>query len=219
MATNNSGGGGFMGFMNSPANIVGLILAIAVVIFHLTVGLGYLWPVVAIAVWGACVAVLPRQSNSAKKSVTGSAQRPLPQRRELNPVDLRRKLKRTMSDLLAQHPGRELAMSADQFGRTLLSVLDEWNYLNNYPEQQVVIDGIIQDYFPKTVESYIAVPQRLRGQAEKPTRESIDVLHSAALKIQSAIGQDNLVALQGQRDTLALQFGKLLDYEPRSETP
>ncbi|MFK3615237.1 hypothetical protein [Corynebacterium amycolatum] len=50
MATSKSSGtssGG--GFLNSPANIVGLILAIAVVLLHLTVGLGFLWPVVAIA--------------------------------------------------------------------------------------------------------------------------------------------------------------------------
>lgn len=216
MVTSNPGGGGFL---NSPANIVGLILAIVVVIVHVTVGLGFLWPVVAIAVWGASVAVLPRQSSGKKKSVSSAPKPSLPERREINPINMRRKLKQTMSILLAEHPSRELAMSADSLGRTLLSVLDEWQYLENYPEQQVVIDGIIHDYFPKTVESYMAVPKRLRGQADKPTCESIDLLYSAVLKIQGAIGQDNLMALEGQRDTLALQFGKLVDYEPRSETP
>ena len=67
MATSKSSGtssGG--GFLNSPANIVGLILAIAVVLLHLTVGLGFLWPVVAIAAWGASVALLPRQQRGSE---------------------------------------------------------------------------------------------------------------------------------------------------------
>ena len=73
-SSDKSSGGGFL---NSPANIVGFILAISVVLLHLTVGLGFLWPVVAIAAWGASVALLPRQSKGAQKSVS-SAPKPHP---------------------------------------------------------------------------------------------------------------------------------------------
>lgn len=219
MATSNSSGtssdkssGG--GFLNSPANIVGLILAISVVVLHLVVGLGFLWPVVAIAAWGASVALLPRQSKGAQKSV-GSAPKPaLAQRRPLNPVELRKSLHRTLGTLFEQDPGEALGNAANDLGATLESVLSEWKYLKDYPEQKVVIGGIIQEYLPQTVNSYLAVPERLRHKAENPARESIDLLHSAVQKIQDAIGQDNLIALEGQRDTLAIQFGKVVDYEP-----
>ncbi|ASE56088.1 MULTISPECIES: hypothetical protein [Corynebacterium] len=215
MATSKSSGtssGG--GFLNSPANIVGLILAIAVVLLHLTVGLGFLWPVVAIAAWGASVALLPRQSKGAQKSVSSAPKPEVPQRRPLNPSELRRNLHRTLGRLFDAQPGEALGNAANDLGATLESVLSEWKYLKDYPEQKVVIGGIIQEYLPQTVNSYLAVPERLRHKAENPARESIDLLHSAVQKIQDAIGQDNLIALEGQRDTLAIQFGKVVDYEP-----
>ena len=215
MATSKSSGtssGG--GFLNSPANIVGLILAIAVVLLHLTVGLGFLWPVVAIAAWGASVALLPRQSKGAQKSVSSAPKPEIPQRRPLNPSELRRNLHRTLGRLFDAQPGEALGNAANDLGATLESVLSEWKYLKYYPEQKVVIGGIIQEYLPQTVNSYLAVPERLRHKAENPARESIDLLHSAVQKIQDAIGQDNLIALEGQRDTLAIQFGKVVDYEP-----
>lgn len=202
------------GFLNSPANIVGLVLAIAVVLLHLTVGLGFLWPVVAIAAWGASVALLPRQSKGAQKSVSSAPKPAVAQRRPLNPVELRRSLHRTLGRLFDAQPGDDLGNAANDLGATLESVLSEWKYLNNYPEQKVVIDGIIEEYLPQTVNSYLAVPERLRHKAEDPARESIELLHSAVRKIQDAIGQDNLIALEGQRDTLAIQFGKVVDYEP-----
>ena len=215
MATSKTSGtssGG--GFLNSPANIVGLILAIAVVLLHLTVGLGFLWPVVAIAAWGASVALLPRQSKGAQKSVSSAPKPEVPQRRPLNPSELRRNLHRTLGRLFDAQPGEALGNAANDLGATLESVLSEWKYLKDYPEQKVVIGGIIQEYLPQTVNSYLAVPERLRHKAENPARESIDLLHSAVQKIQDAIGQDNLIALEGQRDTLAIQFGKVVDYEP-----
>ena len=43
-----------------------------------------------------------------------------------------------------------------------------------------------------------------------PALKSVELLHSAVQKIQDAIGQDNLIALEGQRDTLAIQFGKVM---------
>ncbi|MDK8850359.1 hypothetical protein [Corynebacterium sp. MSK019] len=215
MATSKSSGtssGG--GFLNSPANIVGLVLAIAVVLLHLIVGLGFLWPVVAIAAWGASVALLPRQSKGAQKSVSSAPKPEVPQRRPLNPSELRRNLHRTLGRLFDAQPGEALGNAANDLGATLESVLSEWKYLKDYPEQKVVIDGIIEEYLPQTVNSYLAVPERLRHKAENPARESIDLLHSAVQKIQDAIGQDNLIALEGQRDTLAIQFGKVVDYEP-----
>lgn len=215
MATSKSSGtssGG--GFLNSPANIVGLVLAIAVVLLHLIVGLGFLWPVVAIAAWGASVALLPRQSKGAQKSVSSAPKPEVPQRRPLNPSELRRNLHRTLGRLFDAQPGEALGNAANDLGATLESVLSEWKYLKDYPEQKVVIGGIIQEYLPQTVNSYLAVPERLRHKAENPARESIDLLHSAVQKIQDAIGQDNLIALEGQRDTLAIQFGKVVDYEP-----
>lgn len=93
--------------------------------------------------------------------------------------------------------------------------VDDGNFLNSPAN----IVGIILQYLPETIDSYLAVPKRLRGQAEDPARESIDLLWAEAKTIQDAIGQDNLNALRGQRDTLALQFGKLKDYESGSETP
>lgn len=215
MATSKSSGtssGG--GFLNSPANIVGLVLAISVVVLHLVVGLGFLWPVVAIAAWGASVALLPRQSKGAQKSVSSAPKPEVPQRRPLNPSELRRNLHRTLGRLFDAQPGEALGNAANDLGATLESVLSEWKYLKDYPEQKVVIGGIIQEYLPQTVNSYLAVPERLRHKAENPARESIDLLHSAVQKIQDAIGQDNLIALEGQRDTLAIQFGKVVDYEP-----
>lgn len=215
MATSKSSGtssGG--GFLNSPANIVGLVLAISVVVLHLVVGLGFLWPVVAIAAWGASVALLPRQSKGAQKSVSSAPKPAVAQRRPLNPSELRRNLHRTLGRLFDAQPGEALGNAANDLGATLESVLSEWKYLKDYPEQKVVIGGIIQEYLPQTVNSYLAVPERLRHKAENPARESIDLLHSAVQKIQDAIGQDNLIALEGQRDTLAIQFGKVVDYEP-----
>lgn len=211
---NSSGTSSGGGFLNSPANIVGLILAISVVVLHLVVGLGFLWPVVAIAAWGASVALLPRQSKGAQKSVSSAPKPEVPQRRPLNPSELRRNLHRTLGRLFDAQPGEALGNAANDLGATLESVLSEWKYLKDYPEQKVVIGGIIQEYLPQTVNSYLAVPERLRHKAENPARESIDLLHSAVQKIQDAIGQDNLIALEGQRDTLAIQFGKVVDYEP-----
>ena len=144
-----------------------------------------------------------------------SAPKPeVPQRRPLNPSELRRNLHQTLGRLFDAQPGEALGNAANDLGATLESVLSEWKYLKDYPEQKVVIGGIIQEYLPQTVNSYLAVPERLRHKAENPARESIDLLHSAVQKIQDAIGQDNLIALEGQRDTLAIQFGKVVDYEP-----
>ncbi|MGP6174863.1 hypothetical protein [Corynebacterium sp. A21] len=200
MATNSGS------FFNSRGNLIGMVLAILVILVHLIVGLGFLWPVVAIAAWGASAALIP----------TGKPQPELaaPQQLSLNPAELGSSLSATTGKLRDSKPAGPLGRAMWDLDQSLRAILREWHYLSAYPEQQVILASMIEDYLPGIIDSYLQVPHSARHRAVSPTIDSLEVLYRESAEIRAAIGEDNVRALENHRDMLQLQFGQDPGFAP-----
>lgn len=188
--------------LTGTGSIVGLVAAIVVVVLHLAIGLGPFWPVAAAAVWGASLVLLPSGGAGSE------AGRETDERLSTDATFLESRASAELEALLAPDAPEQLADAARRFGDPLTLVLSEWEHLDDYPEQKVVVAAIVQDHLSALVAAYGEVPQSKRDQAVAPTADSLDLLAEELRKIHRAVGEDDLRALQNQRDVLAIQFGR-----------
>lgn len=203
MATSDRGTRG--NFFNSRGNVLGMILAITVILVHLVFGIGFLWPVVALATWGAAVALIPDGGGRADALESGS-------RNSMEPRELEAKLSR-QREHLGRGKGAAPVVRELQAGEdSLRAILREWDHLNDFPEQQVVVSCIIEDYLPAVIDSYLQVPESARERAVPPTVDSLKMLWQEAERIRAAIGEDNVRALENHREMLRMQFGNAPEF-------
>lgn len=196
-----------MMFFNKRSQIVGAVLAVVVILMHVIVGLGFLWPVVAIGAWGAGAALTPPTGPGPDNPQQPSAPKPLP----MNPDVLREKVGQTIDEARRARPRAQLSTSVDSLSASLWGVLAEWDQLDAVPEQQVTVTGIINHYFPNVILAYAGVPDYARDRAVEPTMESLEMLTAELESIRLAIGENNVRTLENHRDLLQFQFGKTPD--------
>lgn len=181
----------------SAKNQVGMVLAILVIVLHLVVGLGDLWPVAALAAYGA-----------------GAALAPAPKRREFTesqptPVVLEESLRRTSAQLAMARPPREVMAQSETLQEYVRFVLAEWDHLEPTPEHRQTIWNVVQVYYPEVVKTYLEAPQYRDPAAVSVVVDSLSTLTRAAWRIRQGILDDNLRAMDSQAQFLRQELGDL----------
>lgn len=196
-----SGQGSGGSFFTSRKNLVGMTLAVLVIVLHLAIGLGFLWPVAAAAAWGAGVALTPLPE---RKQLGASSTPMLPA-----PVELDGKLTEALKPLYDVRPPKPVGPQARELDKTLRFVLRNWDDLNSAPQHQQNIWDIINIYLPEVVTTYLDAPQYRSPEAVKVMSGSLGTLTSAADKVKQGILDQNLRAMDSQARTLREAFGDL----------
>lgn len=195
MASSNS----FANFLVSRKNQVGLVLAILVVVLHIAFGFGALWPVAAVAAWGAGVALTPPPKQEALPPA------PFVPTPEL----LNQKLDETSKQLAQARPPKPVLDQVGELERNVRFVLGEWDHLQPTPEHRQTMWNIVQEYYPSVVSTYLDAPQFRDPQAVNVVLDSLTTLTRAAGRIRQGILDDNLRAMDSQAQYLRGELGDL----------
>lgn len=198
-SSNNRSGDG--NFFTSRKNIVGMTLATTVIVLHLALGFGFLWPVAAAAAWGAGVALTP---SPQRKQLEAPRQPMLPA-----PVELNGKLTDTLKPLYDARPPKEVSTQAREMEDNLRFVLAHWDDLEMAPQHQQNVWDIVNIYLPEVVTTYLDAPQYRSPEAADVMAGSLGTLTSAAGKVKQGILDQNLRAMDSQARTLREAFGDL----------
>lgn len=190
-------------FLRSRRNIVGMLLAIAVIMLHLLVGLGALWPVVALAGYGAGVALTPARRSP---EIT-----PAPRPTLAGPDELRPVTGRQIERLKVHAVPPPVIHALADFEVAALKVLRNWAELTDFPEHQVTVRSMIATYVPELVDSYLRIPDRTEPRAVNDIIASFTLLRDEAEHIYEAIMENNLSRLADHGRVLRMQFGRLTD--------
>lgn len=188
-------------FFTSNKNLVGMGLAIAVIGAHVIIGLGFLWPIVAAAAWGAGVMLTPAPSQKTLPSV---ASPPLPSGEQLE-----QKLTENLRSLYNVDPPVPVAVQAMKLENTLRFVFEEWDDLESAPQHQQTIWSIVNIYLPEVITTYLDAPQYRSPEAADVVTGSLATLTTAAAKVKRGILDQNLRALDSQARMLREAFGDL----------
>jgi len=207
----NSGGfwtSRFGRWLESGKNIVGCILAVVVVVLQVTVGLGAFWPLIMIAAYAVGALVWPRDRLNLTLAVGQTA----------SADDLKAQLanlRRTVGT-----SGSRLGADVVKSVSALLDILDEvvskWDDLLVAPEQGHVVQQMIVDYLPTSLQTYLNIPAtfamtaRVAGKksAHDELLDQLSLLTTEADKIRSAVYSKDLEALGDQSRFLQQKFGK-----------
>lgn len=174
----------------SRRNVVGLILAIVAVVIHLAVGLGTLWPVIAIAAWGVGVALTPSAPQPALA----------PPSTLVDAIDASTLHFRALG--IGQSSERELGQLKWTIGQ-LERHMDE---LAAQPILLQTVNEIAYSHVPTLEAAFEEVPDIARGQALDELDSSLQLLNEEAAKILNAIVQQKFRGLEGQRAELEQKF-------------
>ena len=186
-------------FFLSRENLVGVVAATLVFILHLAVGLGALWPVVAVSAWGAGVFLTP---TSEKKALLSATTRPAEE-------ILADRLHQSMDALYAAHPPRVVRDAAKELDVNSTFVLAEWHELETVPSKQQTMYDIIDVYLPEVVKLYTDHPDRSLPSAVEGTIDSLRTLSGAVESIKQAIIENNVRMIDGNARILRQRFGNL----------
>ena len=195
-------------WLESGKNIVGCVLAVVAIILEVTVGLGAFWPVIVVAAYAVGALLWPRDRLNLTLALGESA---------------------SADDLKAQLASLRKTMST-QSGRlgddivkplgALLDILDEivskWDDLLVAPEQSHVVQQMIVDYLPTSLQTYLNIPAtyaltaRVAGKksAHDELVDQLTLLTTEAEKIRAAVYSKDLDALGDQSRFLQEKFGK-----------
>lgn len=198
MATSDSG------FFRSRRNITGMVLAVLVIVMHLIVGLGSFWPIVALAAWGAGVALTPAPAKEL--SSTGTAAVTAPElRHRLDEVAAQARAGRSLP--------REVTEQLRELQTSLHQVLRDWDDLDRVPERQVMVRAMINRYLPDLFHHYDQVPNDRDPRAVADVVESLRIMREESEDLRKAILDDNVRQLEDHTRHLRLQFGRLEAYD------
>lgn len=200
MPTNNRGS-----FFFSWKNAAGIAIATLLIAVHLIIGLGAFWPLVAVAGYGAAVALIP--STPARRT---SALPPVRTPLEVEgPGRLSVHSKELVSTLYRHGAAAPAVEALKGLNKSLQLVIDNWSSLENFPEHQVTIRSIINQYIPGIIDAYLKIPTRNDPRAIQDMVESFGLLNAETTKIFNAIQKEGLSNLEDHGRALRMQFGQL----------
>ena len=208
MATNNGGfwTSRFGRWLESGKNIVGCVLAVAAIVLEVTIGLGPLWPLIVVAAYAVGALVWPRDRFNLTLAVGETA----------SADDLKAQLA-TLRKTVSTQSGRLGADVVKSVG-ALLDILDEvvskWDDLLVAPEQSHVVQQMIVDYLPTSLQTYLNIPAtyamsaRVAGKksAHDELLDQLSLLTTEADKIRTAVYSKDLDALGDQSRFLQQKF-------------
>ena len=210
MATNSGGfwTSRFGRWLESGKNIVGCILAVAAVVLEITIGLGTFWPIVVVAAYAVGALVWPRDRFNLTLAVGQTA----------SADDLKGQLatlRRTVSTQ-SNRLGEDVVKSVGGLLDILDEIVTKWSDLLVAPEQAHVVQQMIVDYLPTSLQTYLNIPAtfalsaRVEGKksAHDELLDQLTLLTTEADKIRSAVYSKDLDALGDQSRFLQQKFGK-----------
>ena len=194
-------------WLGSTKNILGSLLAVAAVAAQILVGLGPLWPLVVAASYGVGALIAPRERVDLRLGLGAGA----------SAEDLQAQLKvfrRAMK-------GEASRLSGDANGilNKILDALDEivarWGDLASAPEQRHVVEQMILDYLPTSIQRFLNLPRAFAVSARAGQKnahdeliEQLTILQNESDRIRTALYSRDLDALGDQGRFLREKFGK-----------
>ena len=184
------------------------MLAVVAIILEVTVGLGAFWPVIVVAAYGVGALLWPRDRLNLTLELGESA----------SADDLKVQMSALRKTMTTQS-GRLGADVVTPLG-ALLDILDEivskWDDLLAAPEQSHVVQQMIVDYVPTSLQTYLNIPAtyaltaRVAGKksAHDELIDQLTLLTTEAEKIRAAVYTKDLDALGDQSRFLQDKFGK-----------
>lgn len=195
-------------WLASGKNIAGSALATAAIATQLVVGLGPLWPLVVLASYGVGALVVPQDRIDLRLGVgAGASAADLSEQLRL----LRRAMK---SDT------RRLTDDANKILVRILDALDEilvrWDELASAPDQRHVVERMVLDYLPTSVQTFLNLPRtfalssRVEGRktAHEELIEQLTILEKESDRIRTAVFTREVEALSDQSRFLREKFAR-----------
>jgi hypothetical protein len=212
VATSRPGSGFWRGpvgrWLASTKNIVGCALAAVAVAAQLVVGLGALWPVIVVAAYAIGALVAPRDRVSLQLGSDAAA----------SADALREQLAVLRRSLRGE--ARRLPADATALVDGILTDLDEivgrLDELSSRPDQRHVVEQMILDYLPTTLQRYLNLPRtfalgsRVEGRrtAHEELLEQLGILQGESRRIRDAVYARDLNALGDQGRFLRDKFSR-----------
>lgn len=195
-------------WLGSTKNIVGSVLGAAAIGAQLLFGLGALWPLVVIASYGVGALVAPRDRVDLRLGLgAGASAAQLTEQLGI----FRRAMKSDASRL-----GDDAYAILTQILDTLDEIVARWGDLGGAPEQTHVVEQMIIDYLPTSIQKYLNLPRtyalqsRVEGKksAHDELVDQLTILQAEGDKIRTALYSRDLAALGDQGRFLRNKFGK-----------
>jgi hypothetical protein len=195
-------------WLGSSKNILGSVLGAVAVGAQLVFGLGPLWPLVVIASYGVGALVAPRDRVDLRLGLgAGASADQLAEQLRV----FRRAMKGQASKLEAGANGI-LSHILD----TLDEIVARWDDLGAAPDQRHVVEQMIIDYLPTSIQKYLNLPRTFALQSRVEGKKSahdelvdqLTILQSESDRIRTALYARDLDALGDQGRFLREKFGK-----------
>jgi hypothetical protein len=208
-----SSGGGFWTsragrWLESGKNIVGSVLAVIAIILEVTVGLGAFWPVIVVAAYAVGALLWPRDRLNLTLALGETASQD----------DLKAQLGSLRKTVSTQSGrlGPEIVKPVSDLLDVLDEIVSKWDDLLVAPEQSHVVQQMIVDYLPTSLQTYLNIPPtyaltaRVAGKksAHDELLDQLTLLMSEATKIRAAVYSKDLDALGDQSRFLQDKFGR-----------
>lgn len=195
-------------WLGSSKNILGSALGAGAIAAQLLVGLGPLWPLIVAASYGVGALVAPRDQVDLRLGIgAGASATQLGEQLRL--------LRRSM-----RGEARRLPDDANAVLGRILDALDEivarWQELASSPDQSHVVEQMILDYLPTSVQTYLNLPRtyalqtRVNGRktAHEELLDQLAILETESTRIRGAIYARDVEALSDQSRFLRDKFGR-----------
>jgi hypothetical protein len=195
-------------WLASSKNILGGVLAAAAVGAQLVFGLGPLWPLIVAASYGVGALVAPRERVDLRLGIGAGA----------SAADLAAQLR--VLRRATKGEARRLTDDANAILLRILDALDEivarWGELAAAPDQRHVVERMILDYLPTSVQTFVNLPRtfalaaRVEGKrsAHDELIEQLVILEKEADRIRTAVYSREVDALSDQGRFLREKFGR-----------
>lgn len=195
-------------WLGSTKNIAGGVLAVVAIGAQLVFGLGPLWPLIVAASYGVGALVAPRERIDLRLGLGAGA----------SADDLSEQLKLLRRSMKGE--ARRLTDDANAILTRILDALDEivarWDELSAAPDQRHVVERMILDYLPTSVQTFLNLPRtfalatRVEGKksAHDELIEQLTILEKESDRIRTAVYSREVDALSDQSRFLREKFGR-----------
>ncbi len=201
-----------MAFFFSRRNMVGMLLAVVVVVLHLVLGLGFLWPVAALAAWGAGALLTPPEKENLRAVPRVAREVPGERLRPTEPDDLRRYLDRDVRRWERRRLPPAITDALTGAYSNLVDALGKWDRLDSSTRHRVIVQHIVTDDLPDVMDGYLAIPREDRPRVEADVVSLLGLLAAQAgeaLEEARAAFNAELHELDEKRLRMELQYGAL----------
>ncbi len=194
-------------WLGSSKNILGSVFAVGAIGAQLVFGLGVLWPAIVGASYLVGALVAPRDKVDLRIGLGAGA----------SADDLKEQLKVLRRAMKGQ--ARRLEDDANTILTRILDALDEivarWNDLASAPDQRHVVERMVIDYLPTSIQTYVNLPRtfalqsRVQGKktAHDELIEQLGILDTESDRIRTAVYTRDVDALSDQSRFLREKFG------------